>query len=250
MFYCRAVISVPFRERKKVLLLFPMSDDESYESTKAQGECSHGGGSECDCWASAVRQSKEHPVLGPDRRGPNVLMDQAAVSSEDEKVPEDGGRRAGAARNPKRKRRNRVRSRAWVGTLNHPTAEDREYYANVSLDQMSWLIVGDEVGAEGTPHLQMACRFNSQVDFSVAKSVFGRGKAHVEAMKGTIEQNVVYCSKEKLLMERGIRPTEKGQEAKAKLSGMVQQIKDGVCDRTIFESNPAMFMRYVFFYFM
>jgi len=139
-----------------------------------------------------------------------------------------------------------IRSRAWVGTLNNPTAEDREYFGKLPLEQISWIIIGDEHGEEkGTEHLQMACRFNKCVPASLARDVFGRNRAHIEVMKGSIESNVKYCSKEKLLMERGVRPAEKGGEAKAKLEAMVEQIKEGTGDREMFEANPAMWLRLI-----
>lgn len=136
------------------------------------------------------------------------------------------------------------RCRSFVGTFNNPSPEDYRYYRELPLEQISWLVIGDEKGESGTPHLQMACRFNKQTSLSLARKIFGRDKAHVEVMKGTCEQSYVYCSKEKLLMERGPRPADPGKEAKSKLDGMIIAIKEGQCDRTIFEMNPAMYLRY------
>lgn len=138
----------------------------------------------------------------------------------------------------------RSRSRTYVATLNNYHDSDISYYRNLSLEQLSWIVVGQEVGENGTPHLQMACRFNAPTDLSVARRVFGRDRAHIEIMKGTCQDSFIYCSKEKLLFERGVRPSDKGKEAKAKLDAMVIQIKDGNADRVIFEANPSMYLRY------
>lgn len=90
----------------------------------------------------------------------------------------------------------------------------------------------------------MACRFHKQTDMSVACKIFGQGRAHVEVMKGLISENVTYCSKEKLFLERGARPEDTpGLAAKAKMDGMVAMIKDRKSDREVFEAFPAMWLR-------
>lgn len=142
------------------------------------------------------------------------------------------------------RRRARVRSRTWVGTLNNPKEADRAYYATVSLEQMDWIVVGDEVGDKGTPHLQMACHFVNPVDMTVAQRIFGRNKSHIEAMKGSCSQSFTYCSKEKLLVHRGIMPADKGKAKEDKMATLVKSVQQGKTDREIFESLPAMFLRY------
>lgn len=91
----------------------------------------------------------------------------------------------------------------------------------------------------------MACRFNEPVTVKTASDIFGNGKSFIEIMRGTIDANVKYCSKEKLMMERGIRPSEKGMGKEDKMAGIVKLIKDGAGDRSVFEAYPAMFLRYV-----
>lgn len=172
----------------------------------------------------------------------DTTSDQKEMGTDDRTGVKRG--RKSAKKHPQRNGPVGSRSRTWVGTLNNPTPEDYAYYRTVSLERMSWIIVGDEVAASGTPHLQIACRFNSPVTMRQANQIVVRGHGSVFVMKGSISDNVTYCSKEKLFLERGIRPVEKGKEAKAKLDGMVSMIKEGRSDREIFEANPAMYLRY------
>lgn len=219
-----------------------MSNDEQDESTKPEDY-----GPDCDSGSCEVR-IVGHPVLRNSERADDVFLDPPSDQKEVEEAADGGGgkgkKRGRNDESSGRKRNDRVRSRAFVGTLNNPTPSEIAYYRNVGLEDISWLIVGEEVGEKGTPHLQMACRFRYQVSISTARSMFGQNKAHIEVMKGTVEENVVYCSKDNKFFERGIRPVDRGKENKNKLDGMVKQIKEGKPDVEIFESNPAMYLRY------
>lgn len=217
-----------------------MSNYESDEFTKYESD-----GQDSDS-GIVTKRIKGDPVLGDGGRTDDVFMDPTTDQKEmgtDDRTGVKRGRKS-AKKHPQRNGPIDSRSRTFVGTLNHPTAEDYTYYRTLPLERISWIIVGDEVGLLGTPHLQMACRFNQQTSMSQARKLFGQNRAHVEIMKGTPEQSAVYCSKQKLFLERGPRPIEKGKEAKAKLDGMVSMIKEGKSDREIFEANPAMYLRY------
>lgn len=58
------------------------------------------------------------------------------------------------------------------------------------------MIVGKEKGEQGTPHLQGACVLGKQVDFNIIKRHDGFKRCHIEPMKGSVEDNINYCSKE------------------------------------------------------
>lgn len=139
----------------------------------------------------------------------------------------------------------RVRARRWVLTLNNPTETEKLKYNDAQMKsfKVSWLIAGLE-GAGKTPHLQMACAFQKQIDLAQVKKTVGMGRSHVEMMRGSIADSVAYCSKEKLWYEFGDRPVEAGMGPKKAFDNMVTQIKTNIPDRVIFESNPNMFLRY------
>lgn len=218
-----------------------MSDHEQDEFTTVSDN-----GSDSDCRISEGFQSRD-TVLCDSGRTDNVQLDKAETPKKvgaDVRIDRVKRGRAAAKKHPKRNGPSRVRSRAWVGTLNNPTPANIEYYRTVGLDKMTWIVVGEEKGESGTHHLQMACRFNNQVDMSTASRVFGQSKSHIEVMKGHPDQSKTYCSKEKLIIERGVMPVREGRQAKAKLDGMVAMLKKGASDKELFESNPAMWLRY------
>jgi hypothetical protein len=101
-------------------------------------------------------------------------------------------------------------SRRYCFTVNNPSEEDCEQvYALSKHKHHKYLIVGSEKGECGTPHLQGYIVFAKPVRFNTFKALIPR--AHVEAAKGTSEQNRVYCMKEGDFEEFGDVPTDGGQ---------------------------------------
>lgn len=72
-----------------------------------------------------------------------------------------------------------TRATMWSVTINNPSADDEE---SINLArQKGWQVLGQlEVGAEGTPHYQLAVK-TPQVRFSALKKAFPRG--HIEVAK-------------------------------------------------------------------
>ena len=97
-----------------------------------------------------------------------------------------------------------VRSLGWCFTVNN--YNDEEYEALLGT-HCRYVIIGKEVGESGTPHLQGFIQFESLKTLSACRKINYR--AHWEMTKGTIDQNVQYCSKEGHFEERGIKPLSK-----------------------------------------
>lgn len=103
------------------------------------------------------------------------------------------------------------KSRSWCFTLNNPTAADIGEL--VLKPSMRYLCYGKEVGESGTPHLQGFVVFDNAVRLTSVKAKVNN-RAHVEIAKGSVSQNVAYCSKDGLFTEFGDRPMsqqEKGE---------------------------------------
>lgn len=83
-----------------------------------------------------------------------------------------------------------ARSASWCFTLNNPTAEET---AGIKEWDVQYLIFGQEVGAEGTPHLQGFVQFKARKRFNQVKGLMPR--AHIEVARGRVPDNVAYCSK-------------------------------------------------------
>lgn len=95
------------------------------------------------------------------------------------------------------------KSRAYCFTLNNPTDAHKQ---SLSAIKCTYIIVGLEHGEEKkTPHLQGYLRFKSPIVFKSVKKKLPNG-CHIEAAKGSPQQNIIYCSKESIFYENGTRP--------------------------------------------
>lgn len=92
-----------------------------------------------------------------------------------------------------------TRSRAWCLTINNYPESVVEKLKE--MPNTEYIIVGDEVGANGTPHLQVYFRLKTQKSFSKIKKEFPT--AHIEKAKGNDAENKKYCSKQSVLYESG-----------------------------------------------
>lgn len=131
------------------------------------------------------------------------------------------------------------RYRRIVFTLNNWT--QAEYDLLIQWDT-TWMIIGKEVGEEGTPHLQGACILGRQYSKVQLKKVPGFERAHFEVMGGTPQHQVTYCSKQDPIpFIKGIMP-EPGkrndlEEAHAALVA-------GATLRTLAEEFGVAFIKY------
>lgn len=87
------------------------------------------------------------------------------------------------------------RSRNWVFTLNNPTEEEKALVEEYLLHQCTYGIVANEVGANGTPHLQGYCENKNGCTMTAMRKRLG-GRAHVETRMGNREQARAYCMKD------------------------------------------------------
>lgn len=96
---------------------------------------------------------------------------------------------------PKRRQRNRegYYYRRIVFTINNWTPQE---WASLTSWKPTWLVIGKEVGDEGTPHLQGASILGKQMTLAALKKIPGMERAHIEAMRGTPEHNLNYCTKQ------------------------------------------------------
>lgn len=97
--------------------------------------------------------------------------------------------------------------RHWCCTHNNPQpGTQEEYYQELEYDYM---IIGHEVGASGTPHLQIYVCFKKKLRLAAILKIVAGG--HWSICKGTPAQNRTYCMKEGLYEEYGTLPQTGGQ---------------------------------------
>lgn len=98
-------------------------------------------------------------------------------------------------------------SRRWCFTLNNPTLEESSELALVcDSDVVTYACYEDEVGEEGTTHIQGYVVFAKAVRLGGVKKVVPR--AHWEVARGTSEEASKYCQKEGRFVEFGECPKD------------------------------------------
>lgn len=98
---------------------------------------------------------------------------------------------------------NNSQSKYWVFTINNPKPD----YADVhGAKKWSYMVIGKEVGDEGTPHLQGFIEYETRTRFSTVKKQLPR--AHIEPMYGTTTEAINYCKKDGDWEEYGQVPPE------------------------------------------
>lgn len=102
-----------------------------------------------------------------------------------------------------------------------------------------YLIYGHEVGEGGTPHLQGFVYFRQQVAFSTVLRMLP--EAHFEIARGSVDDNVAYCSKDGIWEEEGERPV---QGKRSDLLEVAQAVRDGRSIKAIAEDYSSAYIRY------
>lgn len=86
-----------------------------------------------------------------------------------------------------------TKARAWVFTFNNYDVLDIDLTKQLLIDSQTQFVFGEEIGKEGTPHLQGYFRFENQRTFSSVKNMLP--KCHIEPCKNWIASKN-YCSKD------------------------------------------------------
>lgn len=121
------------------------------------------------------------------------------------------------------------RSRSWCLTVNNYTDDDIETLKGL---ESQYLIIGDELGENNTPHLQVYVYFKNAISFNSIKKKIG--KAHIEAAMGSAKANRDYCSKQKVLYESGEIPN---MGKRTDLEIMKELVLDGNSNKEIIRTN-------------
>lgn len=128
----------------------------------------------------------------------------------------------------------------WCGTLNNYSVEEYERISDLEGSQCGYVIVGKEVGEQGTPHLQFYLQFKTRKTLRTVKRLVG-DRVHVEVARGSPEQNIRYCSKEGDFVERGVVSC---QGRRRDLDSFVEAAKKGLSWEEALERYPAVLARF------
>jgi len=120
-------------------------------------------------------------------------------------VPNAPAPRRTRARTDARVERRGRKSKYWCFTLNNPTqGEEAVLHAIGNGDMLvTYLVLGREVGVNGTPHIQGYVEFRSRWDLVRCQQRFMM-RAHYEPRRGTPQEAAEYCKKDGDYDEYGI----------------------------------------------
>lgn len=95
-------------------------------------------------------------------------------------------------------------TRHWCFTLNNWTVEEDEHLRSLS-NVVDYLILGYEVGVNGTNHIQGYVISKRRKRLSEIKNLLGQ-RIHAEPKRGTVEEASAYCKKDGVFFELGVLP--------------------------------------------
>jgi len=131
-----------------------------------------------------------------------------------------------------------TKSRGWCFTINNPGDFDRMDVERLS-ELSEYYVCGNEVGDEGTPHMQGFVRFKHAVSFARVKSLLSR--AHIEAQKGTSHEAAEYCKKDGDFREYGVCPGVK-RDSKERWAWIIEKAEAGDME-SIKSEYPGDYLR-------
>lgn len=132
-------------------------------------------------------------------------------------------------------------NKSWCFTINNPISDDRWEIEALKLEA-SYMVVGEEVGEQGTPHLQGFVILHQVKTLHRMKQLLTR--AHLESRRGTVKQAAEYCKKEGDWEEHGELPQSGAATQKAMWQDVIQLAESNQLDR-IKDLYPSVFLRYL-----
>lgn len=134
------------------------------------------------------------------------------------------------------------RSRKWCFTFNNYTEQEESTLKESLQDDSKYCIIGKEEGKEThTKHLQGFVVFKSDKRLSTLKNQYDK-KIHWEECKGTVQQNIDYCSKDGNFSEFGEAP--KGKGSRSDLEELHLHLLSGASVKDISNAHFGTFLRY------
>lgn len=90
------------------------------------------------------------------------------------------------------------RKRRYCLTLNNPTEDEKSWIVHLDkkFKNVKRAIFAEEIGEEGTPHIQAFIHLKNAMTLTAVKKALGSKRYHVEVTKGTDYEAWTYCLKE------------------------------------------------------
>lgn len=132
-----------------------------------------------------------------------------------------------------------ARTRRWTWTLNNYTPQDIQQLQNLGAC-CTYIIFGEEIGEQGTPHLQGYLETSTKKSLKQMKEFHQR--VHWAPSMGTAEQNKTYCSKDGNNIFESGTPMQQGK--RSDLEEVVQAIRNGTTVTELFSSFPIQMIKH------
>lgn len=132
------------------------------------------------------------------------------------------------------------RHHSWVVVINNWTDTDLFGFKYLA-KSAEYAIVGSEVGAKGTPHLQAYVRLKTALSLAVIKKSLPRANLQVAA--GDDLQNKTYCSKDGNVLYEVGTPSAQGKRTDIKQIADLIKTHSITLDELMFE-YPDMYVKY------
>jgi len=133
------------------------------------------------------------------------------------------------------------RAKHWCFTLNsYDSLLDPSLWPHVT-----YVIYQEEIGENGTPHLQGYVQFAKTRTLATVRSLDGLVGAHFEIAKGSPEQNKNYCSKDDTRIDGPYEYGElaAGQGARSDILSVKNAIDNGASRAELYEHHFSTFLR-------
>lgn len=124
-----------------------------------------------------------------------------------------------------------------VFTCNNYSEDEYNYF--IALDIFKYLVIGKEVGSNGTPHLQGYGTLKNRMLDNKLRGIMKR--CHLERRKGSHLQASDYCKKEGDYIEIGTPPK---QGERTDLGEAINKIKSGTSVTEVARSCSEVFVKY------
>lgn len=133
-------------------------------------------------------------------------------------------------------------ARAYCFTINNYNTDgsDEKILQEAVPGKIRYVVLGFEIGASGTPHIQGYLELHKPARLAAMKKL--HPTAHWETRKGTRDQARYYCMKDNVWKEYGEWKAG-GQGARNDLRGLMQAIKEGKPTLEIMEEQPEAYAR-------
>ena len=131
----------------------------------------------------------------------------------------------------------------WCYTLNNYCTEDKDHLDSLfeSVAACVYLVYGEEVGENGTHHLQGYIAFNARKTLNQVRSIVS-SRAHFEVARGSPTQASDYCKKDGTFKEYGQLPAGRG--CRSDIRALAERISSGASRQEISAEFPGLYLRY------